>query len=274
MLKEKTGRVTFMPLNRLKPKNPSVPPNQDALPLLDKIRFDVIHEKAFHQVFGKTWVCRDLTVAAAYVKSHGVNTITLDGDKVDRKGALTGGYYDIRRSRIEGIKNVATWKTKYDADKKRSEEVKTAITTTDQEITRITGKIQVLTIQQAQARESRENYLQDWNSLNRERERLEARLLSLEAEINDFETELSGTAARLQGYHEELASPLTKALTDEEANLMDILGVEVEERRRRVLELAKNRAEVSRRIQLYALYARRSFSSGGRPEEFVGDRTQ
>ncbi|KAL4070010.1 RecF/RecN/SMC [Scleroderma yunnanense] len=250
MLKEKTGRVTFMPLNRLKPKSPSLPPNQDALPLIDKIRFDGIHQKAFQQVFGKTWVCRDLTVAAAYVKSHGVNTITLDGDKVDRKGALTGGYYDVRRSRIEAIKNVAIWKTKYDADKKRSEEVKSAITTTDQEITRITGKIQVLTIQQAQARESRENYLQDWNSLNRERERLEARLLSLEAEINDLETELSGTTARLQGYHEELSSPLIKALTDEEANLMDTLGIEVEERRRQVLELANSRTEVDGRKNL------------------------
>lgn len=250
MLKEKTGRVTFMPLNRLKPKAATLPPNQDALPLLEKIRFDATHQKAFQQVFGKTWVCRDLIVAAAYVKSHGVNTITLDGDKVDRKGALTGGYYDLRRSRIEAIKNVASWKAKYDTDKKRSEEVKSAITTTDQEITRITGKIQVLTIQQAQARESRESSLQDWNSLNRERERLEARLLTLESEINELETELSGISARLQGYRDELSTPLTQTLTDEEARLMDSLGVEVEERRRQVLDLVKARTELDGRKNL------------------------
>ncbi|KAI6114290.1 RecF/RecN/SMC [Pisolithus sp. B1] len=250
MLKEKTGRVTFMPLNRLKPKAATLPPNQDALPLLEKIRFDATHQKAFQQVFGKTWVCRDLIVAAAYVKSHGVNTITLDGDKVDRKGALTGGYYDLRRSRIEAIKNVASWKAKYDTDKKRSEEVKSAITTTDQEITRITGKIQVLMIQQAQARESKENSLQDWNSLNRERERLEARLLALESEINELETELSGISARLQGYRDELSTPLTQTLTDEEARMMDSLGVEVEERRRQVLDLVKARTELDGRKNL------------------------
>ena len=33
MLKEKTGRVTFMPLNRLKPKNPPSPNSPDAEPL-------------------------------------------------------------------------------------------------------------------------------------------------------------------------------------------------------------------------------------------------
>jgi structural maintenance of chromosome 3 (chondroitin sulfate proteoglycan 6) len=247
MLKEKTGRVTFMPLNRLKPKSPTsnAPPAQDALPLIDKIRFDVSHQKAFQQVFGKTWVCRDLTVAAAYVKSHGVNTITLDGDKVDRRGALTGGYHDIRRSRIEAIKNVASWRAKWDADEKRSKEVKSEITKIEQEITRITGKIQVLTIQQAQARESRENFLQDANSLTKERERLDARVFALETEIVDLETELSSTASRAHGYREELSTPLTQNLTDEEANMMDALGIDVQERRRQVLELGKTRSEVS-----------------------------
>ena len=66
-MREKNGRVTFMPLNRLHPKNPPTPNAQDAIPLIDKLRFDPMHLKAFQQVFGKTCVCRDLTIAAAYV---------------------------------------------------------------------------------------------------------------------------------------------------------------------------------------------------------------
>ena len=90
MLKEKTGRVTFMPLNRLKPRDVAYPNAPDAIPLIEKLQFDPRYEKAFKQVFGKTCVCRDLYIAAAYVRSHNLNTITLDGDKVDRKGSLTG----------------------------------------------------------------------------------------------------------------------------------------------------------------------------------------
>ncbi|KAF8839565.1 hypothetical protein BDN67DRAFT_1003602, partial [Paxillus ammoniavirescens] len=39
--KEKIGRITFMPLNHLKPNSPifNAPPAQDALPLMDKVRF-------------------------------------------------------------------------------------------------------------------------------------------------------------------------------------------------------------------------------------------
>ena len=66
MLKEKTGRVTFMPLNRLKPKEVVYPNAPDAIPLINKLRFDPIHEKAFKQVFGKTCVCRDLFIALIY----------------------------------------------------------------------------------------------------------------------------------------------------------------------------------------------------------------
>ncbi|KAJ4486589.1 hypothetical protein C8J55DRAFT_424905, partial [Lentinula edodes] len=51
-----------------------------------------VHAKAFQQVFRQTCINKDLTVAAANVKSHGINPITLDGNKVDRKGALTGGF--------------------------------------------------------------------------------------------------------------------------------------------------------------------------------------
>ena len=128
MLKEKTGRVTFMPLNRLKPKNPPAPNSLDAEPLLEKLRFNHKYEKAFQQVFGMMCMCQDLTIAAAYVKSHGINTITLDSDKVDRMGALTGGYHDVRRSLIEAIKNVKTWRMKYDSESNKSQEVKASIT--------------------------------------------------------------------------------------------------------------------------------------------------
>ncbi|EGN98108.1 hypothetical protein SERLA73DRAFT_109452 [Serpula lacrymans var. lacrymans S7.3] len=259
MIKEKTGRVTFMPLNRLKPKTPTLPPNQDALPLIDKIRFDPVYEKAFQQVFGKTWVCRDLTIAAAYVKSHGINTITLDGDRVDRKGALTGGYHDVRRSRIEGIKAVTTWRSKFEGDDKKSKEVKAATLQIEQEITRITGKIQILNIQQLQARESRENLVVDGNALARDREMLKGRIAKVEGDVDDLETELNGIESRLQGYHVELASPLTQALTDEEARMLDVLGKEVERRRKQVVEFGKTRAEFENRKNILEIDLNENF---------------
>ncbi|KAG5642310.1 hypothetical protein DXG03_003030, partial [Asterophora parasitica] len=241
MIKEKTGRVTFMPLNRLKPKNPPTPNAQDAEPLINKLRFDNKFEKAFQQVFGKTCVCRDLTIAAAYVKSHGINTITLDGDKVDRKGALTGGYHDIRRSRIEAIKSVTSWRAKFVAEDKRSTEVKESISTLEQQITQLTGQMTVLAGQQNQTRDSRERLMNEGNQLTREKEKVTQRILSLEADLADLETELMGLDTKLTGYKAELATPLARGLSSEEEGLIVTLGKEVEKRQKEMVELSRNK---------------------------------
>jgi len=245
MIKEKTGRVTFMPLNRLKPKNPPAPNAQDAEPLINKLRYNGTYDKAFQQVFGKTCVCRDLTIAAAYVKSHGINTITLDGDKVDRKGALTGGYHDIRRSRIEAIKNVTNWRTKFETEDKRSKEVKASILTLEQEITQVTGRMTVLAGQQNQILDSRKRLIEEGTSLTNEKEKLRARGAALETDVYELETELSGLEAKLAGYTAELSSPLTAGLTGEEEGLISMLGKEVEKRRKDMIELSKTKNKVS-----------------------------
>lgn len=247
MLREKTGRVTFMPLNRLHPKPPPNLDAQDAIPLLSKLRYDPAHARAFEQVFGKTCVCRDLTIAAAYVKSHGINTITLDGDKVDRKGALTGGWYDVRRSRLEAIRAVTSWRTKYEADEKRLREVTQAIQKTEQDITRLVGQIQVKTNQQTAARAARESLVEESATHTRERERTVQRIERLEGEVLELESELASLERKVQAYREEMASPLATGLSEEEEEEIENLGREVEQRQRQVLEFAKTKNELGKR---------------------------
>lgn len=244
MLKEKTGRVTFMPLNRLKPKPPPTLNAKDAESLIDQIRFDALHQKAFQQVFGRTCVCKDLTLAAAYVKSHGINAITLDGDKVDRKGALTGGYHDVRRSRIDAIRNVTTWKTKFEADDKRIKEVKSTMLTLDQDISRVSGQGQVLNHQLNQAKQTRDGLAAELVALRNERGRLLEKVGKLEGEIDDIETELGELDAKLQSYQTELGSPLARGLTDEEETLIERLSKEVETRQKNLVELSRKKNEV------------------------------
>jgi structural maintenance of chromosome 3 (chondroitin sulfate proteoglycan 6) len=50
MNKEKLGRVTFMPLNRLRSVNVQMPKANDAVPLMSKLKFDRMYSLAFEQV--------------------------------------------------------------------------------------------------------------------------------------------------------------------------------------------------------------------------------
>ncbi|KDQ11977.1 hypothetical protein BOTBODRAFT_113479 [Botryobasidium botryosum FD-172 SS1] len=244
MLKERTGRVTFMPLNRLKPKPVQFPQAPDAIPLIEKLSFDPAHAKAFEQVFGKTCVCKDLTVAAAYVRSHNLNTITIDGDKVDRKGAMTGGYHDIRRSRIEGIKAVKMWSSKLETESRRHAEVKEAIQRLEQEITAITGRIQVRTGERSKVQAAREPLANQATWLQREREKLQERIARFETIRSEQEAELSELRARREACEAELATPMATGLSAQEAQAIEQLSREVDQRSKLLIELAGSKNEV------------------------------
>lgn len=245
MIKEKSGRVTFMPLNRLKPKPPSMPVNaSDAEPLLNKLDYDSKYEKAFQQVFGKMCVCRDLTIAASYVKSHGINTITLDGDRVDRKGSLTGGYHDVRRSRIEAVKSVGVWRGKWEEAARSSKAVKDEIGKLEQEITQLNGSMVSVNGKMGQVRDGRERLMEEGASLSRSKERVKERITALEVEVEDMGSELSAVEMKLEALKLEMGQPLVDGLTPQEEALIGSLGKEVEKRRKEMVDLSRKRNEV------------------------------
>ncbi|CAI9105898.1 OLC1v1004922C1 [Oldenlandia corymbosa var. corymbosa] len=98
---QRGGRVTFIPLNRVKAPHVNYPQSSDVIPLLKKLRFSRDHAPAFAQVFARTVICRDLDVATRVARTDGLDCITLEGDQVSKKGGMTGGFYDYRRSRLK-----------------------------------------------------------------------------------------------------------------------------------------------------------------------------
>ena len=95
------ARLSFLPLNRLRQKPYDLPRGEDAVSLWTKVKCDSVLLPAIYHVFGRTVLCRDLAVCNQYSAQHDVDTITLDGDKVARKGAMTGGYHDEKVSKLQ-----------------------------------------------------------------------------------------------------------------------------------------------------------------------------
>ena len=110
LIARKLGRVTFIPLNRINPIRPEYPSTNDAMPMIQQLKYEAKFEKAMMQVFGKTLIARDLALGASLSAMHNLNTITLAGDRVDKKGALTGGFNDLSekgRSRLSAQAEIA-----------------------------------------------------------------------------------------------------------------------------------------------------------------------
>lgn len=91
------GSIVCTPLNQITGRPRQYPRLQGVRPLVEIITCPQWAAPAVHQVFGKTVVCTNLELCDEVSRRHGLDAITLDGDKVSSRGTLTGGYQDPNR---------------------------------------------------------------------------------------------------------------------------------------------------------------------------------
>ncbi len=94
--KEKIGRATFLPLNKIKPnlfKDNELLGKRGVVGVASKlIKFDTKYMSAMEFVFGNTLVLENFE-AAKIIGIGKARMVTLDGDLAERSGAIVGGYY-------------------------------------------------------------------------------------------------------------------------------------------------------------------------------------
>lgn len=195
-------------------------------------------------MFGSTIVAGDLHVATAYRRSHNLNVITLDGDRADRKGSLTGGYHDLRRSRLEGIKAEKAWRTKYDDDAKRLADVKRSIARIDQALTRTVGQVQVVEGKRKNNSATRESLVADLQALSREADQLKSAVERTEKVLAELEGEVQTLSIKLVAYEAEVGSPMTSGLSADEEKIVGELAKEVARLKDDLDEKTSERSEV------------------------------
>jgi len=240
--KERAGRVTFMPINRLRPRPANIPRANDAIEMISKLTYDATYEKAFQQVFGKTIICPNLQIASQYARSHGVSAITPEGDRSDKKGALTGGYYDPRQSRLDGIKKLTKSRNEYEQHREHATKVQRDIERTDQEVTRAVSELQ----KAEQRRQQQENIygpLQQElrNTLRAVQEKQDALEVKQRA-IENLESQVKDLSGQQSSYETELSSAFKKTLSAAEERELEQLSSSLPNLQRRMGELSNARA--------------------------------
>ncbi|KAJ2770573.1 Structural maintenance of chromosomes protein 3, partial [Coemansia nantahalensis] len=223
--RNKLGRLTFVPLNRLHPSLATYPDASDAIPMLGCLRFDQRYLRAFQQVFGRTIICPSLDVGSGYARSMNLTAVTLEGDKVDRRGELTGGFVSRRGSRLEAAKALVAIRGRAQAAKRQASEVLAAVAALDQEITALHSELQALGARTAQARSERFTTQQERRQLAKEA--ADARLYceSAEKSLAAMRTQQAGAELELRALQEELATPFSRGLSDEERAMLEQLTV-------------------------------------------------
>ena len=241
------GRLTFIPLNRVRPDTRNVPKANDSIPMLEKIDFDPVYEKAFQQVFGQTIICPTLAIAGQYARSHGVNGVTMDGDRSHKKGAYTGGSVDNRISRLQAVRNVSKLRDEYDSYQARSVEIKRILQRKDQEITQAVGNLQKVEQRRTQQENSygplRQELRSKESSLDNKKDTLDKKRRAM---IN-IEANLKALTDQQSAHEAEIASEFKKALTGDEETQLENLNSTAQDLKRQLTEVCTSRSELETR---------------------------
>ncbi|KAL9578580.1 MAG: hypothetical protein Q9203_007043, partial [Teloschistes exilis] len=245
--REKAGRITFMPLNRLRPKHVNLPNSDDAKPMVEKLQFDPMYEKAIQQVFGHTVICPNLQIAGQYARSHGVNGVTIDGDRSDKKGAFTGGFLDTRHSRLDAVRKVAKWRDESDALRIRSTEIKRTLEKKDQEITRAVGNLQKIEQKRVQQENSYGPLLHELRSKSNDLQNKKDTMDAKHRASAKIDANMKTLTDQQNAHEAEIASEFKKALTQAEETQLENLNSTVQDLRQKYSDLSSARTELESR---------------------------
>lgn len=91
------GSIVCTPLNQIRPRKIDYPKIKGCTPLAQLIDCPEQVRPAVLQVFGRTMVCTSIDLCDTVSHVHGLDAVTVDGDRVTSQGTMTGGYQDPSR---------------------------------------------------------------------------------------------------------------------------------------------------------------------------------
>ncbi|KAK3205528.1 hypothetical protein Dsin_019574 [Dipteronia sinensis] len=243
----KGGRVTFIPLNRVKAPHVTYPQSSDVIPLLKKLSFSPNFNPAFAQVFARTVICRDLDVATRVARCDGLDCITLEGDQVSKKGGMTGGFYDYRRSKLKFM-NIIMKNTKcINMKEVELEKVRSMLQRIDQQITDLVTEQQKIDAKRSHDKSELEQLKQDIANANKQKRIISKALENKEKSLTDVRTQIDQLRASMAMKRAEMGTELIDHLTLEEKDLLSRLNPEITELKEKIITCRTDRIETETR---------------------------
>ncbi|XP_073140120.1 structural maintenance of chromosomes protein 3 [Henckelia pumila] len=244
---QKGGRVTFIPLNRVQAPHVTYPQSSDVIPLLKKLRFSQDYSSAFAQVFAKTVICRDLDVATRVARTDGLDCITLEGDQVNKKGGMTGGFYDYRRSKLKFMDTIRENTKSINKKEEELETVKHELQRIDQKINELVGEQQRKDAKLAHEKSLLEQIKQDAMNAERQKQSISKSLVKKEKLLASLSAQIDQNRANITMKEDEMGTELVDHLTPEDKDSLSRLNPEITELKEQLITCRSSRVETETR---------------------------
>ncbi len=194
----KIGRATFLPLDKIKQRDHIPKPKEAGVRdfAINVVKFDRKYFNAFSFVFGDTLIV-DKIETAKYVGIGKTRFVTLDGDLVERSGAIIGGFYRQEKKAFQESEEIKKYEQQIRA-------VEGEVQTFTQDMEKLKVQLEQLLGEEQQGskellelEKSREKITMDIESARARRKELYERRIMEQTELNKFKIQKARLEAEL-----------------------------------------------------------------------------
>jgi len=246
--KDRLGRVTFLPLNRLNSNtNSNYPESRDVVPLLQTcLRYDKRLSRAMEHVFGQKLLADSVEAASTWSVRCNVDAVTLDGDLCSRKGALSGGYVDLSKSRLKANIDMKSSQENLRTFEAEEKNMRNRNKKTDMEISNVMSEVQRLKAQKVDLERTLTRMDEDISTQKTRQESKKKQAHTMEVEgVPPLERDIVSLDHQVKLLEEEVGTDLCETLTKEEKSLLQQLKATQAELKSNVEHQTQTLEEVS-----------------------------
>ncbi|OAL01150.1 RecF/RecN/SMC protein [Phaeosphaeriaceae sp. SRC1lsM3a] len=242
LIKDKSGRLTFIPLNRIHAPNLNLPTKSDMQPLLPRLRYDDQYEAAFRHVFGKIVVCPSLDACKSNAKQYNVRAYTPDGDNASRKGQYRGGYHDPRKSKLAAYRKLIECRTLVDELQQRRDDLERQVQQKRQQITAAHSEVLRRENARRQGESSFEPMREELRVKTKALKDIRIDLARKQKAAAELESTINQMGAQQEDWESEIKSEFKKALSRDEEQMLSTLTTTVQDLRRQHARIQEERS--------------------------------
>ena len=228
--KERMGRATFLPLNKIRYREVGKVSGQGIIGFaIDLIKYDNRYEPAIKYAFGETLVVENLEIARKYIGNY--RMVTLDGDLILKSGAMTGGF-----RKESNVNRIMKYRKEIEKFEEENEEIKDNIAILEVKLDKIKEKEEEA-IEEADI----SSLADETEKIRKERSEYYNKRLTLQTKVSDFnirKVKIESTLENLNAEFEDYKD-LDKFL-DEDISTM-------ENERRKIIEKLRRIGSVNQR---------------------------
>ena len=245
------GEIHFLPLNVLDILPNNLPKIAGASPLIDQLQWTPRAEKAVRHVFNRIILCEDFNAATRTARQYDVDCVTLDGDQVQRKGALTGGFIDKKISKLELQRSIKHLKATLAQYEHEYEKLRSEMTNLDNEYNNILTELQREDMKSKKNWDNYEQMKSDAKHLQSELDRIITHRPGKERQLNTLVATIEQFCAKEESLKSEVGSDLVSQLTVEEQATVDRLNDTIDQITQELKQIIRRRVEVRTQKKLF-----------------------